>query len=302
MSEEPFEKTFPVSAPARLKLDNIRGSVEILPGADDAISVTAVKRPGSGDLARTEIEMLQEQDGTVRVSTRFPDGGWTWLFGSHPCCVDYIVRTPRQCSLDLNGVSNSLEVGDINGEFHVTSVSGEVALRDLEGDLRLHTVSGRAHGERLIGRLDLDSVSGDLDFSACSLPAVAAKTVSGNLSLQTSLGDGPYAFNTVSGAVRLALPGEARCTVELNSLSGQIVTAFPVSSYAQAGGIHTVALQGGGVPLTMHSVSGSLSLDREGGDPVTAGVGLSAEERRALLERLERGEVTVEEALAQLRG
>jgi len=301
MSEDTLEKTLTVSSPARLKLSNICGSVEIRPGEDGEIQVTAVKRPHSGDAQRTEIEMSQEADGRVTVATHFPEGAWAWLFGSRPCCVDYTVRAPRHCSLTLNGVSSTLEAEGFAGEFSVNSVSGVVALRDLTGDLHLHTVSGEVSGERLSGALDLDAVSGDVELAASSLPAVHAKTISANVSLQTSLGTGPYTFNSVSGEVRLMLPPDARCTAELYSVSGDLTTVFPVSSYSHTVGSQIVALQGGGVSLSMHSVSGDLSLDCEGGLPAAEAQGLSAAERRELLERIERGELTVDEALARLR-
>ncbi len=302
MSVDTLEKTFTVSLPARLKLSNICGSVEIRPGEDGEIHVTAVKRPHSGDAERTEIEMPQEADGRVTVVTRFPEGAWGWLFGSHPCCVDYTIRAPRQCSLTMDGVSSTLEAEGFAGEFSVNSVSGDMVLRDLTGDLRLHTVSGEVRGERLSGALDLDTVSGDVELTASGLPAVHVKTISANVSLQTSLGTGPYTFNSVSGEVRLTLPADSRCTAELHSVSGDLITIFPVSSYSRTAGSQIVALQGGGVPIAMHSVSGNLSLDCEGGLPAAAEAqGLSVEERRELLEGIERGELTVDEALTKLK-
>jgi hypothetical protein len=304
MAQDRIEKSFTVSSPARLQLSNICGSVEIRRGEDGLIRVTAIKQTHSGDAERTEIEMSQESGGKVTVTTRFPDGAWSWIFGSHPCCVDYVVTAPRRCSLNLNGVSCTLDVEAFEGEFRVKSVSGEITLRDLSGSLQLYTVSGDVRGERLSGALDLDTVSADVALAACDLPAVKANTISGNVDLKTPLGSGPYTFNSVSGDVHLTLPVDSRCTVELHSVSGDITTAFPVSSSAQTLGSHTVAVQGGGVLLSMHSVSGDVSLDGEGGVPPAAGgnQGLSAEQRREVLERIERGELTVEEALTRLQG
>ncbi|MBL6981300.1 MAG: hypothetical protein ISR58_08925, partial [Anaerolineales bacterium] len=55
MSEEIIERSFSVDSPARLKLSNIRGTVNISPGDEDAISVTAVKHLNSGNADRTEV-------------------------------------------------------------------------------------------------------------------------------------------------------------------------------------------------------------------------------------------------------
>jgi len=304
MTQDAIEKTFTVTSPAQLTLSNICGSVEIRRGEDGIIRVRAVKQARSGDAERTEVEMAQEPGGRVTVATRFPDGAWSWIFGSHPCCVDYVVTAPRQCSLTLNGVSCTLDVAGFEGKFNVRSVSGKITLRELSGPVSLRTVSGDVDGEHLSGACDLDTVSGDVVLAACDLPSVKANAISGNLELATALGSGPYAFHSVSGDVRLDLPPDSRCTIELRSVSGGITSAFPASSLSQSLGYQTVAVQGGGVPLSMHSVSGDLTLDGQGGVPPAAGtnVGLSAEERRDVLERIERGELTVEEALSRLKG
>jgi hypothetical protein len=304
MTEETMEKTFQVASPARLELANICGSVEVHAGEAGVIQVNAVKRTESGDAGRTEIEMTQASDGTVVVRTRFPEAGWTWLFGSHPCAVDYVVRAPRLCALRLRGVSNTLDVRGFAGECAVDMVSGEIELRDLNGDLRLRTVSGDISGERLSGKLEFKTVSGDLTLRESGLTSVQSNAVSGDVSLETGLAEGPYAFDSVSGDVRLTLPPATRCTAELAGISGDLSTAFPVSGYSHSSGRHSVTIWGGGVKVSLKSVSGDLSLESSG--PLPAGSGqnpaASAEARRAVLGGVERGELSVEEALSKLKG
>jgi len=301
MSEN-IEKTFSVSSPARLNLGNIRGSVEIHPGEEGVILVTATKQSHTGDEKRTEIEITQEADGTVKAATRFPDGGWNWMFGSQPCEVDYVVKAPRQCSLKLNGVSNTVLAEWFEGAVSVNSVSGEITLRDLTGSVRIHTVSGDADGERIRGALDLETVSGDVTLKESALSSIKAGTVSGDMQIHTPLAEGPYTFKSVSGEVRLSVPPETHCTGELHSVSGDLVSAFPITGYSRHHGNQAVLVQGGGVKVSLNSVSGDLSLDCDGEispapEPLTT---VSSEERKAVLERVERGELTVDEALGQL--
>ncbi len=299
---ETIEKMFTVSSPARLNLSNIRGSVEIHPGEDGAIQVTAIKQPHTGDEKRTEIEIAQDADGTVKAATRFPDGGWNWLFGSHPCEVDYVVKAPRQCSLKLKGVSNTVLAEGFEGAVSVNSVSGEIALRDLTGPVRIHTVSGDADGERIAGSLDLETVSGDAALKESALSSIKANTVSGDMQIRTSLTEGPYDFKSVSGDVHLIVPPESHCTGELHSVSGDLVSAFPITGYSRHHGSQMVNVQGGGVRTSLRSVSGDLSLGCDGEIPPAPErlKTVSSEARRAVLERVERGELTVDEAVGQL--
>ncbi len=275
---ESFEKTFTVSSPARLNLSNIRGSVEIRPGPEGVIHVIAAKQTGWGDPKSTEIEMTQEADGSGKVATHYPEAWWGWIIGSFPCSVDYTVEAPRNCSLKVNGVSNSAKAAGFEGEFDFHSVSGEMTLRDLKGpmkistvsgklelealagEMRLHTVSGRIAGRRLEGRLHLDTVSGRVGLEESNLISAEAGTVSGGMDFQTPLGEGPYRFNSVSGDVQLLVPAETRCSAELHAVSGGINTRLPATSTSRRNGAQMVEIQGGGVKVYAHSVSGNLSL------------------------------------------
>ncbi len=275
---ETIEKTFTVSSPARLNLSNIRGSVDIRPGEEGVIRVTAVKQGSSGDVKGTEIELTQEADGTVKVATHYPEAWWGWIIGSFPCPVDYTVVAPRSCSLKVNGVSNDASASGFEGEFDFHSVSGEISLQDLNGrtkastvsgeielsgltgELKLNTVSGKISGRGLNGRLHLDTVSGRVELVESTLPAAEMGTVSGRMELQTPLGEGPYRFNSVSGDVQLLLPADTRCSAELHAVSGTITTRLPATSTSRSNGSQNVEIQGGGVKVYVHSVSGNLSL------------------------------------------
>lgn len=275
---EIIEKTFTVVSPAHLDLSNIRGSVDIRPGEDGIIRVSATKDTKSGDVKSTEIELSQDTDGTVRVVTRFPDGAWSWLFGSFPCRVDYVVHAPRKCSLKVKSVSSELiaegfegefsfqsvsgemNLHDLTGPMKVNTVSGEVNLTDLAGDLRLNAVSGKVSGNRIHGSAHLDTVSGNVSLEESNLRSVEAHTVSGGMVYQTDFGEGPYRFNSVSGDVKLLIPPETHCSAELHTISGKISTKLTATSISRQNGNQMVEIQGGGVKVTQQSISGNLSL------------------------------------------
>jgi hypothetical protein len=88
----------------------------------------------------------------------------------------------------------------------------------------------------------------------------------------------------------------------LHSLSGDLVSVFPNTGYSRQHGFQTVNVQGGGVKIALNSVSGDLRLDCDGEIPPSVDPLKTAsdENRLALLERVERGELTVEEALDKL--
>jgi hypothetical protein len=147
------------------------------------------------------------------------------------------------------------------------------------------------------------------------LASIEAKTVSGDIELQTPLGGQACNFSSVSGAVRLIVPGDSRATVKLSSVSGQISTNLPLTSSQRSRGWQAVEIQGGGVPIIMNSVSGNLLIDLADGvaqapietmpatpppppPPPPPPLPLT---RAQILERIESGEMTVEEGILALK-
>ena len=278
MSEETFEQKFDVKKKTRLDVRNIRGTVDISPGEDGVIQVTALKHTDTGDAKRTEIELTQESNGTVNAFARFPDGALSGLFGARPCKVDFTIQVPSQCAVSVKCVSADTNVRGIHGEVKLNTVSGDINLEDLQGDLKVNAVSGDIDLAKVEGELELRTVSGDIDCSHASgpaslhtvsgdvclkessLPSINADSVSGDIELETPLGEGPYRFHSVSGEVHFKVPEGTQCTAELSSVSGHISTNLPQSTVSSRPGKQLVKVQGGGVEVFLKSVSGELTL------------------------------------------
>ena len=265
MSEEILEQTFQVAAPARLKLSNIRGSVEIQAGDPGVISVHAVKHNGSD--RQTTIEMSQAEDGTVVIETREPEAIRRLLNFSSPAKVDYKVSVPPSCSLRISCVSSSMSMTGISGDFSLHTVSGSVSLQQLTGPMKINSVSGNVTGTQLTGELSLETVSGDIRLDDSDLPSVHGSTVSGDLYLHTALGGGPYKLNSVSGDVHFVVPADTACTAEVHGVSGDLTTTLPLTTQTRRSGNSTVQIQGGGVPVKLSSVSGDLWIGQLGDEP-----------------------------------
>ena len=325
MSSDTLEQTFNVGSPARLKLSNICGSVEILPGEAGVLSVTAVKHSENGDSGRTKVQMSQAADGLVTVETRFQDAWWAFFSFSKPCKVDYKVHIPPTCEVDASCVSSSLDVRDLDGKFKLSTVSGELKIEDITGEMKVSAVSGDLSGTRLSGPLHLNTVSGEVRLVDSSLPTADLTTVSGEMRLQTALTDGPYRFHSVSGSIWLSVPANTRCSLDLQSVSGRVHVRLPITRQKTGGGHSSFDVQGGGVQVVANSVSGSLYVE----NPETATQPSAPVEEKAwqavppqpplapippepplppeplldratILDRIEKGEMSVEEGLKAL--
>jgi DUF4097 and DUF4098 domain-containing protein YvlB len=171
----------------------------------------------------------------------------------------------------------------------------------------------------------LNTVSGEVRLVESSLPTADLTTVSGEMRVQTALTDGPYRFHSVSGSVWLSVPADTHCNLELQSVSGRIHVRLPVTSQKTGGGHYSCEVQGGGVKVTANSVSGSLYIEtpEDAAQPVPStehkvesGVSLKPSttpempeaggqpepvlDRKTILDRIESGEMSVEEGLKAL--
>ena len=309
-------RSFPVSGPARLTLRNVDGSIDIAAGEANEISVHAVKHPGRG-ANQTEIEITQAPDGEVSVITHYLEDVIARLFHplhGGPARVDYTVRLPKNCEVDVAFVSGQARLQNLAGGLKIRSVSGRIELQDLAGRAEINTVSGPVSAARVQfdGGVMLETVSGDVVFREASVPAIAAHSVSALVRLETALGAGPYEFRGVSGDVWLVAPSLAGCQVDLHALSGRLHTNAPARRQRLDSG-HTQAdfgAGGDGPRVRVNTVSGDLHLVTPDGPaglepqtpaPAAESAPPAATDRMAILERIARGELSVDEALTTLK-
>jgi hypothetical protein len=333
-----LERKFDVSGQAHLTVANISGSVDIQPGDDGVVLVIAEIDNQSGDAERTHVDIDQAADGSVTVKTDYGESFWRW-FGQQPCDVDYPVRVPRNCWLQVKCVSSNAAVKGLAGQFDLNMVSGDLTLAELTGSLKAHLVSGSLMADQLNGPADVDTVSGRVELHACQFESLKVSTVSGRVSAETSLSNGPYRFHSVSGDVRLSVPADARCSIDSNSLTGRLDTDLPVTYNQKVGQHWRMEVQGGGPEVRFDSISGTLHVNGMGGAidksaPISEGetapvvvkeplpsdgsapapaapapvsepispIVHAAQTRRDILERVSRGELSVDEAVDKLRG
>ena len=137
-------------------------------------------------------------------------------------------------------------------ELSVTTVSGDVTVSACAGDVAVNTVSGDQFVSCDASRVDANCVSGDIHIEgACDEWEVS--TVSGDAELICTVAPTrKIQLNTVSGDVRVTLPGDIRGFVaELSGMSGSIQNEFGPNRYG------TCAL-----PVHMDTMSGDLIITR----------------------------------------
>lgn len=305
MSQETIERRFEVGSPARLKLGNIRGSIEIHPGEAGVITVTAVKYFNSGNEEETEVKIEQDKDGKVFVKTEYNNSLTHWFGLNKPCKVEYTVHMPPESEVRASGVSSHIRVHGLQGIIDLNTVSGSLHVQELSGTLKFSTVSGSIKAEKLSGKLDAKTVSGSIRVAESQIPEAILNTVSGSIVLETPLAEGPYTFKSVSGGATLVVPAGTACSARFHSVSGRMRTSLPVTEDHRRGSRGSMEIDGGGAEVSHHCVSGSLRIVTAEDEKISEQITPperppQSKNQMDILQKIQDGEISVDEALNKL--
>jgi hypothetical protein len=315
MSSETFEHTFKVETPARLRVSNVRGHVDVQPGESGIISVSVVKHDNSSSNGHTKIFVEQESDGLVVCEANY-ENSFTNFFGlNKPSKVDFTIKMPTVCSVQVNCISSTANINGLEGDFDVQGVSGNINLEDLSGDFNFNSVSGKITAKNLVGSLEMNNVSGKVEITESQILRLYGKSVSGKTVVETPLSEGPYEFKSVSGNVSVITPDDTTCTIHIKSMSGRAKVNLPVSSRSGSHNNEVIQVAGGGPTVSLKSVSGILMIGSpnyvKSEDPQTEVAPTPTivessqptpqpKSQMQILQEIENGEISVEEALELL--
>jgi hypothetical protein len=264
--------------------------------------------------------------------------GFSELLGSigSTCEVDYDLHVPKYATISLKGVSCEFAVDGTEGALKVRSVSGEIDTRSVTGPLDLGSVSGEIDLRGVDGPVRVESVSGEVHVEG-KVASLRAKTVSGEIEFCGPIAiDGSIELGTVSGAASLQIPASTKASISLRGLSSDVQCELPVAVDRDHRGPGSREwsgrLNGGGSAISFRTVSGGLHL-RElpngarpeapveptttgstawpagssvpdyaplAAQPTEASTGPDDNDAMQILQALERGEVTVDEALRRI--
>jgi DUF4097 and DUF4098 domain-containing protein YvlB len=333
--DQTVEKTFTVDGMPRLRVQNVSGETAIRVGEPGRVRVVARKRVkgGSADRAKRLLENVEvriEQKGNdifVEPHLYEQERSWLELFRGKRFRVDFEITVPRETAVNAQTVSGDLDLHGTRGPARVESVSGDVNIEDVQGPMRIKSVSGDVHIGDYVGAVEGSSVSGDVEIRG-RVRACELHTVSGDISidLEPEIGGRESRLKTISGDVEVGLL-TSTCVCEYHTASGDLECEAPARIMREGRKDRTVVIGDGRSRLSVRTVSGDLTIKpasssvreepaaaqdstesgaeaesvNDGDAERTAPMEPPATTRvRDLLERLARGEVTVDDVAAKL--
>src|SRR5438477_3454770 len=332
-----IEKTFTVDGMPRLRVQNVSGEIAIRVGEPNQVRVVAHKRVkgGSADRAKRLLENVEvriEQKGNdIFVEPHLYEQERTWLdlFRGKRFRVDFEITVPRETAVNAQTVSVDLDLNGTRGPARLESVSGDVNIEDVQGPMRLKSVSGDVQCTDYGGEVEGGALSGDVDIRG-RVRACELHTVSGDISvdLDPEAGGRESRLKTSSGDVEVGLLSSS-CYCDYHTASGDLECDEPARIIREGRKDRTIIIGDGRSHLSVKTVSGDLTIKAASSsvreEPAAAEDSPEAEayaesenesdrdpERTApmappttakvrdLLERLAKGEVSVDEVAAKL--
>ncbi|MEP7336334.1 MAG: DUF4097 family beta strand repeat-containing protein [Acidobacteriota bacterium] len=238
-----FQRSYSLGGGGSINIRNISGDVRVTGYDGQAVVVSGIKEGRNSDKVTIED---QSSGNNVDVRVRYPE-----RCNDCDASVRFEVKVPRGVAYRYNSISSvsgNVDVADVSGELTAKSVSGEVTVKDVSGAIHASSVSGNVHVGKAGGTVSAKSTSGNVEVEIVSLE-----------------GQGNLDFVSVSGNVRVKLPGNLDAEVSLSTMSGDLKTDFPLTIEKSKWGSGQKAngrVGSGSRNLKMSSVSGDLSLLR----------------------------------------
>jgi hypothetical protein len=259
-------KTFQVTGQPDLKLHTFDGEIDVRSWDRNEVSVEIQRRAATTEDAKA-LEVTTTQDGN-RIVVDAPGGERRHVirFGSWQGeGVTFIVRVPRQLTLDAQTGDGSISTGDLSGTITLMSGDGSIRGERIEGALKAHTGDGSIAIQAAAGRFDLDSGDGSIRLDG-RVEDLRVHTGDGSVTL--TAGDGSAMKNDWSvtsgdGSISVSLPGRFDADIDAQSGDGRVRASWePERRPTEDGdrGTFRGRLGAGGHTLRTRSGDGSITL------------------------------------------
>jgi len=335
---ETVERTFSTPEGCDLTVKNVSGTVSVEGWERPETEVVATKHV---DWAEVQIQQEGRQVIVRTKDERGANGFLDWLVRHRTPKVDLAVHVPYVSNIEVTNVNGVIEISRIQGSATTHNVDGPTRVEDVSGSVRAETVNGPIEAAQLEGEARLKAVNGRLALLGSRVHSLAAEAVNGEIEVQTAIeGGGCYTFNTVNGSCHLTVAADTSAHLLVHGVNLGVDCSLPTRSLERSFGKWEATIGDavvGRAEISFHTVNGRLRLDSGEPGPTQAvpfaakapeqpsvppqppeppktgfvakvadapsgtpvpGQGIS---KKQVLEMLEAGQITVEEALGRLR-
>ena len=318
MMEERIEEVFETGPQADVSVENVRGSITVEGWDEPRVRLEARRR---GERARI---VYQHEGNRVEVRTEIEPRErslWGWTGRDNQTEVSYHLQVPAASQVRIRNVSGPIHVSGIQGTVEAKSVDGQIQLANVAGDVRAEATNGALELTTISGRAQAFTTNGSIVLRDSQLEMVTAETINGSIRLDPLSAGSDVRTRTVNGELFLHVPDGVQANLEASGV--MLHTHIGIDHQSQSTG--RTAWRGSvghgqsGAQVSYSTVNGRLTVSGAGGQtptdspapmawtaaeapPTPTPAPAAPQDTMSILAAVDRGEITVERALALMKG
>lgn len=298
-AEGSFQRTLKVAGAVNLDINTGSGTIEVHTGNSNQVEVTGHIRASDwfgGGNAEERVRRIESNPPIQQSGNSIRIGHIDDPELRHNISISYEVTVPAETQLHSESGSGNQTISGIHGTLTVTAGSGGLKISDIgdtvraetgsgnididrvKGNVRARAGSGSIRGTGIAGGFEGGTGSGVITVEQTAPGAVRVDTGSGGMELRGIKGSleahagsgairadgeptGPWTLRTGSGGVHLKLVSNGGFDLDAQTSSGSLNVDQPLTGQGAIERKHIRGkVRGGGVPITVETGSGNISI------------------------------------------
>lgn len=267
-----FEKTFQVNPGEKLGVEAVAADIWVSTWAKNEVSV---KIYGDEDaLEKVDLAVEKNSSGVVIEIEKK-----SFLKSLSNLGLRIEVMAPESFNTDLKTSGGDIKVKDMRGSFAMVTSGGNIGLENSSGAVNGKTSGGniklmkfngsaslKTSGGNIVvkdveGSVEVGTSGGDIDIDS-QKGSINAKTSGGNIRLKYNGENQGIECGTSGGDIVAYVPETFKADVILKTSGGGAECELPASDVKTTQSSFTGKVNGGGMPLTLKTSGGSISLNK----------------------------------------
>ncbi len=276
-------KTFQLNGQGNLNVKTSGGSISVEAHGGNEVRVEMyVKKSGGGWFSSDDdIQEILEEEYSIdiskvgnAVSATADRKSKRW--NSNSLSIAFKVKVPSAISCNLKTSGGSISLSGVEGQQSVKTSGGSLNLEKITGDMEAHTSGGgikindftgmlSAHTSG--GSINMKESEGDLRVSTSGgsirlydvVGSIEARTSGGSIEAEVKVLKDLLTLKTSGGSIRATIPEGLGLDLDLHG--NRVNTVLNNFSGTSEKNRIKGSTNGGGIPVTMHTSGGSVTLD-----------------------------------------
>lgn len=282
---EPYlSQNFTLNGAGDLKVETSGASVFVSGTSGNTVTVDMYVQYRGKEIDRenAEVEALLEeysldfsQNGNTIEIIAKQNSGWNWDSNDR-LRLSFKIQVPHQMSTNLRSSGGSISLTELTGSHEINTSGGSISISKSDGEINTRSSGGSFKLEEFRGEVAVQTSGGSVKISQVTGPvsvgssggSVTLEAITGSINASTSGGsikaqlsdlETGLTMKSSGGSITASVP--AGLGLDLDLRGGRVNTTLENFSGEQKKDKVLGKVNGGGIPVSMTSSGGGITLD-----------------------------------------